>query len=72
MHHIGRIEPPAEPGLDDGDIDILIGEILEHQRDGEFEKRQREAGMLIDGAQPLDVIEHPSRRDLGAIDARAL
>ena len=72
MHHVGRIEPPTEPGLDHRDIDILIGKILKHQRDGEFEKRQREARILVDRAQLLDVIEHPARGDLGAIDAGAL
>ena len=42
VHDVGRIEPPAQARFDHRDIDLGLGEVEEHQRDGEFKERQRQ------------------------------
>src|SRR5581483_7320482 len=60
-HYIGRVQPAAEPGLDHGNIDAFLREIEEHHRDGEFEEGESQPGAIVDGAQALDITEHPRR-----------
>ena len=71
-HHVGRVQAPAKPGLDNREIDRGLGEIQEHQRDRELEKREREIRALVNRTQPLDILQHQPRRHLGAVDPGAL
>ena len=71
-HHIGRIEPPAEPRLDHRALDARLGEVQEHHRHRELEKRERQPRAVVNCAQPLDIIQHLRRRNFGAGDERPL
>src|SRR5579862_5056801 len=71
-HYVGRIKPPAKARLDDRYIDVLFGEVQEHHRDGELEKRERKAGAIVNRAQPLDIVEHQRGRNLSSRNPRSL
>ena len=41
LMHVGAVQPAAQAGLDDGDVDLLLGKVLERDGGQHVEVRRR-------------------------------
>ncbi len=75
---IGGVEPPAHPDLDDGDVDLALGELEKGQGGHDLEVRWMIDELLLGhqavdhGLQPLEPLTEALRGDRPPVDADPL